>query len=371
MCPEVSEQLRMEDLRFLFDCRYVRWDQHDGISRYTCGIIRSLAGRLPVQMIISDVRQLDQLPDLPWVKLPRPTDIREALMPLYLNRLKPDIVFSPMQTMGSLGRKYRLLLTVHDLTYFTYKEPPRQFSWRIRLLWRLFHISMWPQRMLLNRADAVCVVSQTTTDLVARHRLTKRSMILVPNASSLATSGARSLGFKARTPSIVYMGAFQPHKNVETLILAMQNLPGWTLHLMSPITEMTRQRLQSLAPAASLIFYDGATDEEYVTVLQHATALVSASRSEGFGIPLVESMAFGTPVVISDLPIFREIAGAAGIYCDPSDPGTFVDGIRSLQNPEKWAHYSERSVIEAMRWNWESSVDALLKGIEDLYYPLA
>ena len=81
---------------------------------------------------------------------------------------------------------------------------------------------------------------------------------------------------------------------------------------MSRITDAERARLTALAPAARLVFHDGATDETYRELLRGATALVTASRDEGFGIPLVEAMGLGTPVVVSDIPVFREVGGDAG-----------------------------------------------------------
>jgi glycosyltransferase involved in cell wall biosynthesis len=268
-----------------------------------------------------------------------------------------------MQTMGSWGRQYRLILTVHDLIYYSNRTPPRDLPAAVRLLWRLYHLAWWPQRVLLNRADAVVTVSTTTKALIADHRLTRRSVSVVTNAADppdedLAARARARTGPVRR--SLVYMGSFMPYKNVDTLVRALALLPGYELHLMSGITDRERERLAALAPQASLVFHDGASDEEYHEELAVATALVTASYDEGFGIPLVESMTLGTPVVVSDIPIFREIGGEAAVYADPADPAAFAAAVRSLEAPGVWADRSAVSVEQAARFTWAASAAHLL-----------
>jgi len=351
-------------VRILFDCRYTRIGRHDGISRYTAGLLTELGSMHPVTMLISDRRQLDMLPDLPWELVSAPTSALEPLVARRVNRLNPDVVFTPMQTMGSWGRNYRLVLTVHDLIYYRNRTPPRDLPWAVRVLWRLYHLSWWPQRMLLNRADAIVTVSQTTRRLIAERRLTRRPVSVVYNAADALLPGLDAADAARAEPgsrSLVYMGSFMPYKNVDTLVRAVALLPGYELHLMSRIDDAERERLRSLAPRARLVFHDGASDEEYSTTLRTATALVTASRDEGFGIPLVESMSLGTPVIVSDIPIFREIGGDAALYVDPDDPAGVAAAVRALEHPGEWAARSAASVRESARFTWRASAEQLLR----------
>ncbi|KFF59618.1 mannosyltransferase [Cryobacterium sp. MLB-32] len=349
-------------MKIVFDCRYTRTDRHDGISRYTAGLVTELARLHPLTMLISDHRQLDLLPNLPWQLTSAPTSIREPFVARQVNKLHPDVVFSPMQTMGSWGRNYRLLLTVHDLIYYRNRTPPREFPAVIRLLWRLYHLSWWPQRMLLNRADAVVTVSETTRGLIAEHNLTKRPVLVVPNAAD-ASGGPPVRRETPETGRLVYMGSFMPYKNVDTLVRAVAELPGHELHLMSRVPEPEQARLTALAPQARLVFHNGVTDEEYVAVLRSATALVTASLDEGFGIPLVEAMSLGIPIAVSDIPIFREIGGDAAVYFEPTSPTALVDAVRTLTKPGEWAARSAASVETAARFTWRSSAEKLLDAV--------
>ncbi|SDT20579.1 glycosyltransferase family 4 protein [Microlunatus soli] len=356
-------------MRLLVDCRYVRIGRHDGISRFTAGLVGALSkinctpagAPLEVELLISDRRQLDQLPTgLRWHLANDPTSPLEPLVGLRVRRIRPDVMFSPMQTVGSIGRDYRLLLTLHDLIYYRQRTPPPEFAAPIRLLWRLFHLAWWPQRLLLNRADRVITVSHTTERSIQRHRLTRRPVTVVSNAADPAPDGGRL----PATRSLVYMGSFMPYKGVEVLVRAAEMLPGHTLHLMSKISSEQRERLTALAPHARLVFHNGADDDTYRRVLRGATALVSASRDEGFGIPLVEAMSVGTPVVVTDIPVFREVAGAAGQYVPIGDAAGFARAIRELDDPGEWETRSAAARRQAVTFSWEGSARALLEAVD-------
>jgi glycosyltransferase involved in cell wall biosynthesis len=348
-------------LRIGIDCRYVRIGRHDGISRFTAGIAAHLPDRHDHVLLVSDERQLESLPSgLPWELVPAPTDAGEPLVARRVNRLGLDAVFSPMQTMGSRGRRYALVLTLHDLIYYRNRTPPREFSWPLRLGWRAFHLAWWPQRLLLNGADGVVTVSETTAGLITEHRLTDRPVTVAYNAADPAEPRDPDA---PRRKTLVYMGSFMPYKNVETLAAALPLLgPDWTLHCMSRVSDADRDRLDRLAPAGAVVFHDGASDEEYRAVLRSATALATASYDEGFGIPLVEAMGLGTPVVVSDIPIFREIGGDVAEYFDPSSPSAVAAAVRRLE--ARWDAASRASVAQAARFRWQDSAEQVVRAVE-------
>lgn len=353
--------MKEDQVKIVVDCRYLRVGRHDGISRYTAGIVTALARLHPIEVLVDDERQLAHLPPgLPWHLVSGPTSWREPFVARQVRRTGADVVFSPMQTMGTWGRDYRVVLTLHDLIYYRHPTPPRNLPAPVRLLWRAFHLAWWPQRLLLNRADAVVTVSETTRDLIERHRLTRRSVTVVPNAPDPLPEGVAGRPASARRRTLVYMGSFMPYKNVELPARAMARLPGWELHLMSPVTPEQRARLSALAGDGTLVFHDGASDEVYRDVLGSATALVSGSRDEGFGLPLVEAMALGTPLVVSDIPVFREVGGDAGAYVDPDDVAGFVAAVRELGDPAVRAERSAAARIRAAEYDWDTSAKTLL-----------
>ncbi|MPY10765.1 glycosyltransferase family 4 protein [Arthrobacter bussei] len=355
-------------MRILFDARFTRTDHHDGISRYGASLIEALARTDDVVMLISDPRQLALLPDVPHVRISSPLSPAELFVARRINALRPDVVVCPMQTMGSWGRRYPLVLTLHDLIYYENPTPPSFLPLPVRLLWRLYHRAYWPQRLLLDRADVVATISRTTAGLIAAHRLTRRPVMLVGNAPQ--PTGRRRDPEAPRSPSLLYMGSFMPYKNVETLVRSMSGLPGHALHLLSRITPERQAELEALrAPAGSVVFHGGVTDAEYEDLLDDATALVTLSRAEGYGLPIIEAMATGTPVIASDIPIFREVGGDAALFVDPADPQAVADAVRQLHQPGRWAEASRLGLERAAMYSWSASAgqlrDACRRAIEE------
>ncbi|WP_213814786.1 glycosyltransferase family 1 protein [Glaciihabitans sp. dw_435] len=353
-------------MKILFDCRYIKYPRHDGISRFSAGLVTALGRLHPVTMVISDERQLSMLPDLPWVLGPSPTAITEPAASLYFNKFEPDVVYTPMQTMGPWGRRFRLVTTVHDLIYYSNRTPPRNLIWPVRVVWRLYHLSWAPQRALLRKADAHVSVSETTKQLMLSKDLTPHPIVVVPNAveDPLVQRDSVPTG-----RDLLYMGSFMPYKNVELLATAMHLLPGYHLHLLSRASAEDKRRLERLAPVGSMTFHDGASDEEYGRLLSEAFAVVTASRNEGFGLPLLESMVTGTPVVASDIPVFREIAGESALFFDVDDPQDFANTVRRLEDGDEWMTRSaeSRERTETYRWNNSAAIllDLLTRDFEE------
>lgn len=360
-------------MRLFFDARYIRTDFHDGISRYSAELAAAVAHAasprdVEVTFLIWDEAQVPLLPaGARTLKIHGPTSWREPFTALTLNRHHPDVVFSPMQTIGALGRRYRLILTLHDTIYYRHRTPPHDLPWLVRLGWRLFHLSYVPQRLTLNAADLVATVSETSRQQFADVRLTKRPVIVVPNAPQrLADQLTGPVVGDGPVQNLVYMGSFMPYKNVETLVRAMPLLPGRTLHLLSRISPQRRAQLAALAPKSDIVFHGGVTDAEYASALADHAVLVSTSRDEGYGLPLAEALELGVPAVVTDMPIFREVAGAGALYVDPDDPFAVASGVRSLDDPQVRARVMDAGAAHIAQFTWPRSAAILLDAVVSL-----
>ncbi|QDG63412.1 glycosyltransferase family 1 protein [Pseudarthrobacter sp. NIBRBAC000502771] len=352
-------------MKIVIDARFTRTDHHDGISRYGASLIAATAKIADVSMLVSDERQLALLPDVPYTLISSPLSPLELFVARKVNALGADVVVCPMQTMGTWGRKYGLILTLHDLIYYEHPAPPGFLPAPVRLLWRLYHKAFWPQRLLLDRADIVATISRTTEALMAKYRLTRRPVRIIANAPQPAQEPREPAAGADKT--IIYMGSFMPYKNVETMVAGMAGLPGYTLHLLSRIAPQRRAELERIVPqGASVVFHDGVTDAEYDRLLRRATALVSLSRAEGYGLPLVEAMAVGTPVIASDIPIFREVGSDAAIYVDPESPAQFADAVGQLRDDGHWQDLSRRSLARAAGFSWDESARQLVDAAHEV-----
>lgn len=353
-------------MKIVFDCRFTRFPRHDGISRYTAGLVEAFSKLHPVTMLIHDERQLTMLPDLPYITARPGHSLLEPWIPmLSLNREHPDIVFCPMQTIGSTGRKgYKLILTVHDMVFYRMRTPPKEFSPIVRLIWWAYHITYWPGRWNLNRADRVVTGSYNCEREMIDARLTKRPLTVI--RPGVEDSGAPERHHDPAARSLVYMGTFLPNKNVETLVAGMHHLPGYTLHLLSRITDEQRARLQAIAPQGSIEFHNGVSDEEYRELMLGATAMVTACRDEGFGIPLIEALAVDLPLVLSDIPLYHEVGADAAVFYDQEDPAAFAAAVRSMDLPERWNELTDRARAQARQFSWEKSARQLLELVQSM-----
>jgi glycosyltransferase involved in cell wall biosynthesis len=357
-------------MKLIFDCRFIRLDNHDGISRFSSSLFTAVSKTVDTTALISDLGQLRFLPKgVHYCLANDPLDaLKELKLPQKLNALGATHVFSPMQTMGSFGRRYKLILTLHDLIYYAHPKAPPWLPLHVRLAWRIYHLNFWAARLLLNRADAVVTVSETSRQQIIQNKLTLKPVHVIynapdPSGSDPARRVPKSL---AARNQIVYVGSFMEYKNVECLIAGMRDLPDFQLLLLSKIAPTRKAELLALAGEAKerISFHNGVDDSKYREILDGAFALVSASKEEGFGIPLVEAMSQGIPLVVSDIAIFREVAGSAGQFFDPSDSRAFVTKIKLLSEPEIWKVASEKSLGRARLFDWDDSAKVLVQALE-------
>jgi glycosyltransferase involved in cell wall biosynthesis len=357
-------------MKLLFDARYIRTDFHDGISRYATELGNVLARQTDVIFIVSDEKQLQFLPaDAKHIVIHPVTSWREPLSAIWLNKHHPDVVISPLQTMGGRGRKFKLVLTLHDMIYYKHRIPPPQYSAALRFGWWLYHLSYTPQRFTLNGADLVATVSETSKDEIIQARLTKRPVVVVSNAAQDLSRYLDKPVVQSDQPptNLIYMGAFIPYKNAETLIQAMEFLPGRTLHLLSRISPKRKAQLSQLIPDnAKVVFHGGVSDQEYVKLLADNAIMVSASKAEGFGLPLIEAIKIGVPAVVTDMEIFHEVAGDGALYADPEAPQNFAAKIASLDNKKRREQLVAAGQKHIEKFSWDKSAKALLDAIKKL-----
>ena len=355
-------------MKILFDARFIRTDFHDGVSRYSTELGNALAKLTKVTFIICDEKQLDFLPHkAKFILIHSPVSVKEPFTSLILNKYNPDIVFSPMQVMGTMGRKFKLILTSHDMIFYHYNVAPIGQPFLLRVGWKAYHATKVPERIALNGADLVATVSKAMRAEFEDAKLTKRPIIVVPNApQNLAKlTKKQPAGLKPR--NLIYMGSLMEYKNAETLIKGMQYLPGYTLHILSKSTPERLDELKALIPEkANVIFYNGVTDERYAELLSNRAALVSGSLAEGFGVPAVEALAMGVPAILSDIPVFHEVAGKGALYFESLNAKDFARKVKELDNKSTRDQLIHDGKKHAATFTWKNSAKTLLTAIKSL-----
>lgn len=355
-------------MKLFFDARYTRTDYHDGISRYSAELGNALAKQLDkndsLTFLISDEKQKKWFPkDAEFIKIHAGTSIKEPWTARILNKYKPDVVYSPMQTIGTAGRKYTSVLTLHDMIYYRHNRAPGFLSLPARLGWWLYHQTYVPQRALLKGGDIITTVSKTSLADLEAAKMTKKPISVVSNAPQQFTK--YPVHHEKVIKNIVYMGSFMTYKNVETLIKAMEWLPGRTLHLLSRISDKRRAELAKHIPKdAQVVFHNGVSDDEYEMLLADNAVLATASLDEGYGIPVAEAMAMGVPVVVSDIPVFHEVGADGALYFDPHSPEAFARTVKKLDAPAFREQQIAKGLAHIHTFSWDESAKVLLGAIK-------
>lgn len=218
-------------------------------------------------------------------------------------------------------RRARGVVTVHDLSYLHHPGTVSSASARYR--------DLVPRS--LARAAVVVAPSQATADAVRDAYDVTVPIAVTPlgvdPAWATATPPDAALRTQLGLPSayLLFVGTLEPRKDLRTLLAAHRLLddppplvlvgpPGWGADL----------------DTRGCITTGYLEDERLRRVVAGASALVLPSRDEGFGIPVVEALAAGTPVVASDLPVLREVGGHVAVYADPGDPGAFAAALQQV-----------------------------------------
>jgi glycosyltransferase involved in cell wall biosynthesis len=225
-------------------------------------------------------------------------------------------------------------------------------------------------RWQLNRADAVATVSNTAKQELIEAHATKRPIYTVSNAVSQDFTPTIDTPHYASN-DVVYMGAFTPYKNVECLIGALQYATDITLHLCSKVPTGRKKQLVALADtlgvAERIIWHNGISDTDYQSLLESARCSISASKIEGFGLPILEAQSKGVPMLCSDIPIFHEVGGSGVLYFNHTDPKAAAEGINALAIQSVSSELIARGYENAKRYTWRASTDELIQLLHRIY----
>jgi glycosyltransferase involved in cell wall biosynthesis len=269
-------------------------------------------------------------------------------------------------------RRARLTATVHDLTCWIMPEThsPANVAADRRFA-----------DLILRRADGLIAASEATRDDAvrilgldpAKFRVIYHG-IADPYFQVTAAHAEAARGrFGLKRPYLLAVGTIEPRKNVDLLLDAYGGLPAsireeFELVFAGPpgwAQSATKARLQQPPPG---VRYIGYVDEEAMPgIFAGATALVYPSLYEGFGFPVAQAMAAGTPVITSNVSALPEVAGGAAILIDPHSKAELRDAMRDLLTaPSERARLIELGRVNAQRFRWAESARQSLRFFQDL-----
>jgi len=240
--------------------------------------------------------------------------VNRLAAPLALRGANPDIVHETYFAIKPVGRARRRAVTVYDMIHELFAE---EFPDAAQVT--------AAKRAAVNRADhVICISENTQRDLVRLFGIDPARTSVVHLGYSMTTEkNAAKEDVGARRPSLLYVGHRGGYKNFKTLLQAYGNssiLREFELIAFggAPLSPDEQNEIRRLAITDRVRFESG-TDRELAARYRAAAAFIYPSMYEGFGIPPLEAMSHGCPVVCSDAGSIPEVVGDAGAYFDPNN----------------------------------------------------
>jgi len=163
---------------------------------------------------------------------------------------------------------------------------------------------------------------------------------------------------------ILLVGSRAPHKNVDTVVAAHRILNDASFHLVHAGGADGRI-FASEQPRSRMIELGHVTDAELRALYERASCLVFPSLYEGFGLPPLEAMTCGCPVIAARATSLPEVCGNAAVYFDPRNPAELASRIREVMAGDEFrAVLARRGVMRAQAFSWRSSAEALMRVVE-------
>ncbi len=349
-------------MRIGLDARLLYYQQA-GIAQYTQRLLAALAeidhqNDYLVLQSRKDRRRLVGAPNFRRHPLWTPPHHRweQLTLPLELAPLRLDVLHSP-DFIPPLRRNCRAVITVHDLAFLLFPglltaESQRYYG---------------QIRRAVHSAEAIIAVSASTKrDLIAHTGAPAAKITVVYEAAGPAfrpvtdTAALAAVRQKYGLPPdfVLFVGTIEPRKNLTTLLKAFQ-VSSFTFHALKLVIagrqgwlyEETIAQARELGTAVQ--FIGGVLPEDLPALYSAARLFVLPSLYEGFGLPVLEAMACGTPVVCSHASSLPEVAGDAALLVEPHD----VDGLaaalqRALSDEALRRQMIERGLAQAARFSW-------------------
>ena len=352
---------RLQPLRVAIDVSKAL-GRRDGIGRYTEGVIRGLMEvdgeneylLVPLLEPASAETFRERFPDVPlnFRFHADPTIVGEADVAHVTAYALPDSISVPLVT------------TVYDVTFLT---SPAQHTLDNRL-----HCLAGLAESLCRKARLVAISSHSRAEVATELALAESGIEVVYPAvdERFGPSGPElPEELAVEEPYLLAVGTLEPRKNLARLLEAFAALPaeqvgehrllvaggeGW-------LQEDLARRAVELGVDERVVWLGAVEDAHLPALYRGATALVYPSLAEGFGLPPLEAMACGTPVVVSNRSAMPEVVADAGILVEPRDVGSIRDGIAALLRDGTWRRaLGEAGLARAELFSWRESATKMI-----------
>ncbi len=328
-----------------------------GAGVYTLELARALAARgdVDLQMASPDDTGIGS-----WVRTPAGALARNVWQQRQLGRVDADVVHGGHFAVPWRSQVPRVA-TVHDLTFY---RLPRRYRWRRRWYYRAL-------ARLATRAERIIVPSRAVAGDVIRYLgYPPERMRVIPEAPRWPSPPApipteREMGDGA--PYLLCVGTAEPGKRAVDAIRALALMPKGRRPMLvlagneGPLSGALQRECARLGVEDRVVFTGYVEDTALASLMAGAAALVFPSLYEGFGLPPLEAMALGTPVIASNAPAMTEVLGEAAAFVPLRDPGAIAGEVTRILQDQAWRdELSARGTAKAGEYSWARTAEETL-----------
>ena len=291
-------------------------------------------------------------------------------LPKVLRKIDPDLYLSP-DGYNCLPWKGRSLIVLHDLNF---EARPNDVPWLIRKYYRFF----FPR--FAAKATRIATVSEfSKNDIAARYRIDPDTIDVVYNGVNEQfkppdpeTIHKTKLKYSKGSSYFLFVGALHPRKNIGNLLLAFDtfkisdndNIKLVIAGAKKWWTKDIHAAYESMRFKNEVIFTGRVDEKTLQNLIGSALALTYLSHFEGFGIPIIEAFACGTPVITSNVTSMPEVAGDAALLADPASTDQIAAALQKMATSRRLRNeLIAKGLTRKKDFSWQRSSDLLWESI--------
>lgn len=294
----------------------------------------------------------------------------QVVLPIILKKYKFDLIhFAHFNVPFFL--KNKIIITVHDLTLIYYPDrrastlPPFFYQIKYKVFKWLFKRNLLKAKMIIAPSNYV------KNDLLKYYNLADNKVRVIYegiNQQNIKVNNELLVKYKINKPYIFYIGSAYPHKNLERLIKAFNqiNIEKKYQLVIAGKNDYFMEKLKnwvtnSFNERDDIVFTGFINDSELPTLFKLAALFIFPSLSEGFGLPAIEAQYFGCPVVASNQTCLKEVLGKGAIYFNPFDHNDIINKILLLLNHQSLNHkLIKNGLNNQKKYSWEKMAEETL-----------
>jgi len=350
------------DMKVLYDHQIFQIQKFGGISRYFNELISRVAVRPDIEASVFAGLHINQYGiekhrnrfkhyfgvNRPAVRKTGKmfSAANNMLFRLFVQNARPQLIHETYYAPSISAAKVPRVTTVHDMIYELFPHDFAKYDSTSKL-----------KRRAVNHAERVIAVSQSTKrDLVELFHIPEKKVDVIHLANSLTQMAGPTV---MSSPYLLYVGGRSGYKNFELALEAFSRSTKLSRDFMliafgaAPFSNTERSSIRSKG-LENRVHYDSGSDERLAALYSHAELLIYPSLYEGFGLPILEAMHFGCPVICGNASSIPEVAGEAGAYFDPKSADSLIARIESIAyDSSERQKYSELGIQQESRFSWD------------------